>query len=112
MTSHSNILAWKTPWTEEPGGLQSMGSQELDTTEQLNHHHDHHGDGDLRYHRQTAGEIVCRTVNSSHPVSLLQSYHLGIKCSNSFPLALCLHRKIFPLGINSSDFSNPLFRPH
>ena len=31
--SHSNILAWRTPWTEEPGGLQSMGSQESDTTE-------------------------------------------------------------------------------
>ena len=29
---HPNILAWEIPWTEEPGGLQSMGSQELDTT--------------------------------------------------------------------------------
>ena len=27
MTSHSSILAWKIPWTEEPGWLQSMGSQ-------------------------------------------------------------------------------------
>ena len=26
MASHSNVLAWKIPWTEEPGGLQSMGS--------------------------------------------------------------------------------------
>ena len=25
--THSSILAWETPWTEEPGGLQSMGSQ-------------------------------------------------------------------------------------
>ena len=32
MASHSSILAWETPWTEEPGGLQSMGSQESDTT--------------------------------------------------------------------------------
>ena len=32
--THSNILAQKIPWTEEPGGLQSMGSQkESDTTE-------------------------------------------------------------------------------
>ena len=30
---HSSILAWKIPRTEEPGGLQSMGSQESDTTE-------------------------------------------------------------------------------
>ena len=27
MTIHSRILAWRIPWTEEPGGLQSMGSQ-------------------------------------------------------------------------------------
>ena len=27
MAAHSSVLAWKTPWTEEPGGLQSMGSQ-------------------------------------------------------------------------------------
>ena len=31
MATHSSILAWRIPWTEEPGGLQSMGSQELDT---------------------------------------------------------------------------------
>ena len=30
MTTHSSILAWKTPWTEEPGGLQSMGSQRIE----------------------------------------------------------------------------------
>ena len=38
MATHSSILAWKTPWTEEPSGLQSMIPQESDTTEQLNHH--------------------------------------------------------------------------
>ena len=27
MATHSSILAWRSPWTEEPGGLQSMGSQ-------------------------------------------------------------------------------------
>ena len=32
IVTHSSVLAWKIPWTEEPGGLQSMGSQELDTT--------------------------------------------------------------------------------
>ena len=32
MATHSSILAWRTPWTEEPGRLQSMGSQESDTT--------------------------------------------------------------------------------
>ena len=32
MATHSSILVWKIPWTEEPGRLQSMGSQESDTT--------------------------------------------------------------------------------
>ena len=45
MATHSSILAWKIPWTEEPGGLQSMGSQRVrhsrkehdhDTTEWYN----------------------------------------------------------------------------
>ena len=36
MATHSSILAWRIPWTEEPGELQSMGSQESDTTERLN----------------------------------------------------------------------------
>ena len=35
MATHSSILAWRIPWTEEPGGLQSTGFQELDTTERL-----------------------------------------------------------------------------
>ena len=30
MAAHSSILAWRIPWTEEPGGLQPMGSQGLD----------------------------------------------------------------------------------
>ena len=29
MAAHSSIVAWKIPWTEEPGGLQSMGSQRV-----------------------------------------------------------------------------------
>ena len=32
MATHSSILAWEMPWTEESGRLQSMGSQELDVT--------------------------------------------------------------------------------
>ena len=33
MATQSNILAWRIPWTEEPGGLQCMGGKGLDTTE-------------------------------------------------------------------------------
>ena len=35
MATHSSILAWRIPWTEEFGGLQSTGRKEWDTTEQL-----------------------------------------------------------------------------
>ena len=38
MAPHSSTLAWKIPWTEEPGGLQSMGRTESDTTKQLPFH--------------------------------------------------------------------------
>ena len=38
MAPHSSTLAWKIPWMEEPGGLQSMGSLESDTTERLHFH--------------------------------------------------------------------------
>ena len=37
MATHSSILAWIIPWTEEPGGLQSMGVTESDTTELKTH---------------------------------------------------------------------------
>ena len=33
MATHSSILAWRIPWTEEPSGLQSMGLQKSDMTE-------------------------------------------------------------------------------
>ena len=35
MATHSSIPAWRIPWTEEPGRLQSMGHKELDMTERL-----------------------------------------------------------------------------
>ena len=38
MAPHSNTLAWKIPWTEEPGGLESMGSLRVGTTERLHFH--------------------------------------------------------------------------
>ena len=38
MATHSSVLAWRIPWTEEPGGLQSVGvKKESDATERLTH---------------------------------------------------------------------------
>ena len=45
MATHSTILAWEIPWTEEPGGLQSLGSQsQIQLSEQYFHflHHSLH----------------------------------------------------------------------
>ena len=39
MATLSSILVWRIPWTEEPGGLQSMGHKEMDTTERLTETH-------------------------------------------------------------------------
>ena len=39
MATHSSILAWRIPWTEDPGGLQSIGPKESDTTEVTQHSH-------------------------------------------------------------------------
>ena len=38
VATHSGILAWRIPWTEEPGGLQCMGSQRVGTTEHTHTH--------------------------------------------------------------------------
>ena len=39
MATHSSILAWEIPWREEPGRLQSMGSQRVGHTEATKHTH-------------------------------------------------------------------------
>ena len=36
--THSSIIAWEIPWTEEPGGLQSMGLQTVVSTHAQKHH--------------------------------------------------------------------------
>ena len=38
MATHSSILAWRIPWTEEPGGYSPRGRKESDTTERLHFH--------------------------------------------------------------------------
>ena len=50
--THSSILAWRIPWTEEPGRLQSMGLQESGTTEEPSAH-THTHTHTLEYHSAT-----------------------------------------------------------
>ena len=56
MTTHSSILAREIPWTEEPGGLQSMGSKRADMSERLRF-----TTTDLQYFasRHSKAEAVC-----------------------------------------------------
>ena len=49
---NSNILAWKIPWTEEPDGLQSMGSQRVGHDSATEHNSTGHG-----YHTKTFGAV-------------------------------------------------------
>jgi len=49
MATHSSILAWRTPWTEEPRGLQSMGSQRVGHKLAAEHEHQHKSINLLNY---------------------------------------------------------------
>ena len=48
MVTHSSILAWKVPWTEEPGGLQSWGRTESDTADTAHTPRSELGSNDLQ----------------------------------------------------------------
>ena len=69
MATHSSILAWRIPWTEEPGGLLSMGSQ--------------------RIRRDTLSDLIC----GEHSLTL-QKGKLRLKESKwvSMQMGLCLER--------------------
>ena len=43
MATHSSILAWRIPWTEEPGSYSPWSGKELDMIERLTHTHTHTG---------------------------------------------------------------------
>ena len=56
MGTGTTVLAWRIPWTEEPGGLQSMGLKELDMTEWVcvfTHTHTHTHRVTLQYQSKT-----------------------------------------------------------
>ena len=58
MAAHSSIVAWKSPWTEEPGRLQSMGSQRVG--------HDRVIDNTVKYHKHNGilHDSVCTDLFS------------------------------------------------
>ena len=60
MATHSSILAWGIPWTEEPGGLQSMECEESDMTDRLTL--SFHDRGNASYVHLRLGTGFVRTV--------------------------------------------------
>ena len=79
MATHYSILAWKIPWPEEPLGLQSMGSQESDMTQWLNHH-----PWWLCERGRQVWEYSWTKVNLTYAVVSLQRYlaSLAMSCQN------------------------------
>ena len=74
MTTHSRILAWKTLWTDKPGGLQSMGSQSVG--------HDCSNEA-----RHTAHAIACLDFLKNKFIYLLLAM-LGLCCCLGFSLVV------------------------
>ena len=78
MATHSNLFPWRIPWTEEPGGLQSMvGCKEVDTTELLTPAHTALGSS------QTLGGASAQFPPDLIAPLPLASCALGSLCSGS-----------------------------
>ena len=73
MATHSSTLAWEIPWTQEPDGLQSVGSQESDTTEQLNHHY-HLLQADTRVHYLSSLMVPAGPLKAPADLSLVERF--------------------------------------
>ena len=69
MATHSSILAWRIPWAEEPGRLQSMGSQESDMTYQLNQLTNH----PLKYGPNLGAALVIFTLMTLRAISWIRA---------------------------------------
>ena len=84
MATHSSILAWRIPWTEKPGGLQPVRSQESDTTERLSMHSTQHC---VRYSKCLE---VAQMVNSAGNLGLIpgSGHSPGEENGNPIPVFL------------------------
>ena len=74
MATHSSILAWRIPWTEEPGGLQFMGSQRVGRDSAHTHTYKDIFKGSV--HQMSAELIISPFLSSSLP-DLPERFSLG-----------------------------------
>ena len=58
MATHSSILAWRIPWTEEPGGLQSMRSQSPAPLKRLNDYQPESQEKDTEISRESQSQYI------------------------------------------------------
>ena len=130
MATYSSTLAWNTPWTEEPGRLQSIGSQESDTTQQLNHYYRARSRikiihlyifAETLYYKvlSTLSHIICKSLHILYiqnclPVTdFLVFYYIGGHCGNSpsFSItnstAVNIHVAYF--FVNTSKYQQDIF---
>ena len=77
MATHSNVLAWKIPWTEEPGGLESMGSQ------LKQHSGGHEGLPEEQFHSPDSDvQTIFRWALASIPSSFLRVFLIHWVCAS------------------------------
>ena len=81
MATHFSILAWKIPWTGEPDGLQSTGSQRVDTTEGQSTH----------THTRTHTHTFTHTL----PQRIQEKYGSQHQIQNNTLRVMCRLRRIF-----------------
>ena len=96
MATHSSILAWRIPWTEESAGLQSMGRKESDTTEWLTHTLQGHADIFLlsASGRFIALHLIFKIIIHLELTSVVWGRGQVLLCLLSFPLPFLLHLDI------------------
>ena len=109
MATNSNILAWRFPWTEEPGGCSPWGPKESDTAEQLTFHF-HELDGPLHFSSlwNLSLDQARLLVFSKHHYTFDSYFHLEYPFLQQFLIKLCLLYK--PHLICYEDFSSVCVR--
>ena len=99
MATHSSILAWRIPWTEKPGGLQSMGDKETQTTKGSKCHSREQGSGDSEAEASRRRERCLQHVTGARTVQAWRGHwngkvqavfgEWGRACSSPGPGASC-----------------------
>ena len=115
MATHSSILAWKIPWTEEPGGLQSMESQRVKDNGATQHTHTtcrgpfqvHDGgtQGSFIHSKDTAVQHCLALVSAGSPVQLKQGGYAATHHTES-------KEKTYPTPWKQTSYSSVNLSPN